>query len=176
MGVHVPGPRVASFILGAITAAALLATCSTGASAPDGSVMDIRSADAQQQGTSQVFKADCDKVAVGSNNAQNTFWFADVTVPGLDPSSAPSISYVLCEPECWGSGCGTPPCLGEATCRNTGWAPPESSCIAGPAFLVTGALAPLVETGRVVVPCGFRQNLGTLFGRRFRRAFVRIQQ
>lgn len=138
--------------------------------------MDIRAADAEPQVIAQVFKADCDKVSVGTNNAQNTFWFADVSVPGLEPTSAPAISYVLCEPECWGALCGPPPCLGDPNCKNTGWTPPESSCIAGPVYPVQGGQAVLVDAGRIVVPCGFRQNTGTLFGRRFRRAYVRVQQ
>ena len=117
------------FVAGTVFGLSLVATCfppnpDADLGSQDASVrVDIKSADAAPG--SMVMKLDCDKIATGTDagatsTSTNTYWYADVMVPGLDPAQAPHVSVMLCESECWGNGCGAPPCGASTSCRPSG--------------------------------------------------------
>jgi hypothetical protein len=180
--------RWSGYIVGAAFGVALVATCTSGP--PGGAVglldggrmdrlkFDIAGADANPGGTGQFIQATCDKAAVqtqgiGGSTLTNSTYYAEVSVPGLDPTQAPHIAVTLCDYQYFGnsrSPLSPPACPDGWTCTNSGYTPPAKvNCQPGLASLGVDTL--LIFCGSRSQSSGASTSDG---GSRAQTAYVRV--
>jgi len=176
--------RWLGFVVGAAFGVALVATCSSGGryvpfndGGPftDGARFDVAGADATG---GPPMMASCSQQAVftettNSYTQTQTTFYADVQLPGLDPTSAPFVSVVVCGYQCFGTSCQGNFCPQGVTCNTSGMVPRLDCAMA----------SAQVANGRAVVACGFRvqthypampQNDSDI-GSAYQQAYLRFQ-
>jgi hypothetical protein len=116
---------------------------------------DIATADAAGSG-SMLFTATCDKSATrtivySTFTSAETVYFAEVAVPGLQPTDSPHVTATGCNLS-YNAGSAPPPFFapcptaGVTSCSDSGYALPAGTCI---------GLSAYVATGKVIVTCGY---------------------
>lgn len=157
--------RKLGFLPGALFGIALVATCTSGSGGPGdggGGGMDIGVGDARADSMSMTGTCDKERTLGGGYSV----WYADINVPGLDPTTAPHLSVILCDPICVPSAqnvCPSTDCPMGRTCG--GYAPPALPCT----MQLPQQDAVTLTNGRVVVMCG---NTGLAV--RYQHAYLRL--
>jgi hypothetical protein len=98
-----------------------------------------------------------------------SYYYADMTIAGLDPTSAPHLSVVGCDYEFFG-GSSSPfgACPSSATCSDTGYTLPSAA-------VPCQELGFQIGNGRLVVNCGYHEVVqGVDYGQRARTVYVRV--
>ena len=166
---------IAGSLAGAVAIHLALLACGTMRAADDaGRLLDAETPEAAAQdsgGGATVLQAACDQMSVqtttqAGSSSESTIWYAEVAVPGLDPTRAPRVSAVLCDREMFG----TAGCQASVGCVQTGYTPPADACSQG---------LPQLAAGRLIIVCGSRSvsTVGTTrteAGARARRVYVRV--
>jgi len=132
-------------LVGAVAIQLAFMSCSGGG----GTLGDGAIRDANAQSTGSVIMANCDQASVhavtsAGGTSTITNWYADVSVPGLDPRAAPHVEAVVCDAD-RSDGYPYGSCPMGQSCSDTGFAIPTTAC---------ETMVPRLETNRVIVFCG----------------------
>jgi hypothetical protein len=166
------------FALGVISGLAFVVTCDTphisggGNMNRDGSMMGIPDAHAQ----AMAMAVDCSQIqtftetyAAANYTSTTDTYFADVAISGLDPTTAPHISVIVCQPTNYGtSACPGAPYM----CTTTGTPLPSNlNCAPAPAYTL--------DAGRLVITCGSHTHsvssgVANDYGIKYAKAYVRV--
>lgn len=145
-----------AFMTGALFTLALATNCA------DGTMLDDAGA-----AEPSVTEAACDQLHVASapDGTITTTWYARLAMPpGFTPETAPEVSALLCEKECFGTGCDS--CPAGSTCTGVAF-PYDGLCTTAP---VT------IHLAEAWIHCGTRiQGAAVNHGMRRKRAFLRVK-
>ena len=116
---------------------------------------------------SQVFQGTCDKQSVFSSSGYlTTMYYSEISIPGLDPTTAPHVTAILCGFKAFGIIKDDAPYDAAPGIVQSGYIPPliKDTCVPG---------FPHVLKDRLVTNCGGVSQNGD--GRRATTVYVRVE-
>lgn len=171
--------RAATFLIGTFFGLFMVATCANTKSdyvnsvdlGHPSSMTDLSSLTLTDSsalaGAPASIEVDCDKSSTitysGSSVISQTQYWADVNIPGFDPTAGHTINVVICGLICSGQGCMSNGCGDATDCTSSGSIMPELDC---------HSASYSMSAGRIVVYCGLNDGSFTQYRS---RAYVSIQ-